>query len=103
MAKRFEKQRRLEPDQDDLIDGITFDKQGRMNYHPDFHPNHKTKFMLFDLIYLCKYYEVDGPRKISFALGRTEHTIMSKVAALRKSGLYDKYKNMSDDEWEKSG
>lgn len=93
------KQRRTIPDEQDQIDGITFDKLGRMNYHPDFHTNHRTPFTLDELIYMCKFYEIDGPRTVSFAIGRTEHTIMSKVSDLRKQGQYQIYKNMSDDDW----
>jgi hypothetical protein len=98
---RFEKQRRTEPDEDDQKDGIKFDKLGRMKYNPDFHPNHGKPFTLDDLIYMCKFYEIDGPRKIAFALGKTEHTVMSKRSDLRKAGTFEQYKNISDEEWSK--
>jgi hypothetical protein len=99
MLPKDTKQRRLEPDEDDRKDGITFDKQGRMQYNPSFHTNHGKPFSVSDLIYLCKYYTIDGPRTIGFALGKTEHTIMGRVAILRKENLYEYYKNISDDEW----
>ncbi|BBI32459.1 DNA-entry nuclease [Cohnella abietis] len=96
---RETKQRRKVLDENDRMDGITFDKLGRMNYHPDFHTNHKSRMSLDEIIYMCKYYEIDGPRTISFAIGRTEHTVMSKVYLLRKAGNFEKYKFMTDDEW----
>ena len=78
------------------IDGITFDDQGRMQYHPDFHPNHGEKMSKEELAYLCKFYEVDHARTMAFALGRTEHTLRAKVNKLKKAGLYDYYKKMWD-------
>lgn len=72
---------------------------GRMQYHPEFHPNHGKPFSQDDLIYMCKFYEIDGPRKISFALGKTEHTVMSRISALRKNGKFEYYKNMPEDQW----
>lgn len=53
---------RRQPDEDDRKDGITFDKMGRMQYNPIFHTNHGKPFTVSDLIYLCKYYGVDGAR-----------------------------------------
>lgn len=74
-------------------DGIKTDRYGRMMYHPDFHPNHKKPFTEEEMEYICKFYDIDGPRAISFALGRTEKTIMTKINTLKKSGLYEKYRN----------
>jgi hypothetical protein len=97
--KRKERIRQYIPREDDLKDGITFDKLGRMRYHPDFHPNHGKPYTTDELIYICKFYEVDGPRLISFAIGKTELTIMNTVCELRKSYRFEKYKNMSCEEW----
>lgn len=72
---------------------ITYDKQGRMNYHPEFHFNHGKPFEPVELEYLCKFYESDGAADISFALGRTESTLRSKVNSLKKNGLFEYYKN----------
>lgn len=91
--------RRYVPDEDDRIDGITFDPQGRMKYHPTFHPNHNKPFRASELVYLCKYYTIDGPRAIGYALGKTECTVSDRVCKLRKEGLYEFYKNMSDEDW----
>ena len=93
------KQRRTVPDEDDMRDGITFDLQGRMNYHPEYHTNHRTRFSVDELVYMCKYYDIDGPRSVAFALGRTEHTVMCKISELRKQDTYNIYKYMSDDDW----
>ncbi|MBW7475925.1 hypothetical protein K0T92_14360 [Paenibacillus oenotherae] len=91
--------RRNVPDEGDKLDGITFDKLGRMKYHPEFHFNHGKPFTLDEKIYLTKYYELDGPRAIGFALGRTEHTVMNIVCNMRKSGEWKRYASLSDDEW----
>jgi hypothetical protein len=91
--------KRLVPDEDDKKDGITFDKQGRMQYHPDFHPNHGKPFSTSDLIYLCKYHKLDGPRGIGFALGKTEQTISVRLNDLRRDGDYEFYRNISDADW----
>jgi hypothetical protein len=72
-----------------------YDNQGRLKYHPDFHPNHKKTFTESDLEYLCKYYEVDGKKKMSLALGKTETTVSMKVVLLKKNGLFDYYKNLN--------
>ncbi|WP_338651641.1 DNA-entry nuclease [Lysinibacillus sp. Y5S-8] len=67
-----------------IVDDITYDKHGRMQYHPEFHFSHGKPFSESELEYICKFYEVDHARTISFAIGRTEHTIRSKVDYLRK-------------------
>lgn len=71
----------------------TYDKLGRMNYHPDYHFNQGKPFSQEELEYLCKYWEVDPPDLISLALGRTEKSLYSKVKRLQKNGLYEYYKN----------
>ncbi|MFI8712002.1 DNA-entry nuclease [Brevibacillus brevis] len=75
-----------------IEDGIEYDRYGRMQYHPEFHFNHKTPFEEDELEYLCKFYETDATRSLSFALGRTEHTIRTTVNQLRKNGMYQVYK-----------
>jgi hypothetical protein len=87
--------------EEDIVDGITYDSLGRMQYHPDFHPNHGKPFKLDEIIYICKYHQTDDIRSLSFAVGRTEHTVASKITSLRKDGLYWKYRSMSDDQWER--
>ncbi|MGM0806484.1 MAG: hypothetical protein ACQET8_17220 [Bacillota bacterium] len=76
-------------------DGIMFDGHGRMKFHPDFHFSHGESFTDCELEYLCKYYEVDHARTLSFAMGKTEGTLRSKVDYLKKNGLYDYYKNLN--------
>ena len=72
-------------------DGISYDSHGRMHYHPDFHFNHGAPFTEEELEYLCKFYEVDTARSLSFALGRTERTLRTKVDQLKKTGMYQVY------------
>jgi hypothetical protein len=71
-------------------------KHNRMEYHPEFHPNHGKPFTKSDLEYLCKFWEIDHRRTIAFALGRTEATCASKINRLRKEGLYHYYKNLNE-------
>lgn len=88
-------QRKYELTQADIEDGIQFDILGRMKYNPSYHENHGKPFTIEELEYMCKYYEIDGFRSMGFALGRTEHTIASKVSDLRKSGMFEFYKNLN--------
>lgn len=74
---------------------ITYARNGRMDYHPEFHPNHGKPFSESDLEYLCKYYEADGGQLMAMALGRTVKTILSKVTDLRRKGLFEHYKNLN--------
>jgi hypothetical protein len=99
VKKRKERIRQYIPREDDIKDGITFDKLGRMRYHPDFHPNHGRPYTTDELIYICKFYEVDGPRLISFAIGKTELTVMNTVFELRRDGKFEGFKNTSYDDW----
>lgn len=72
---------------------IEYDGMGRMKYHPEYHTNHKKPFTEEELIYLAKYYKIDGRLNISLALGRTESTISTKVCELKKKGLWSYYQN----------
>ncbi|MEK3771111.1 DNA-entry nuclease [Paenibacillus sp. FSL R5-0887] len=83
----------LQPHRDDALDGITYDGSGRMEFHPDFHPNHGKPFTQEDLEYLCTFYGVDDARALSFALGKTEHVCRVKFAKLKAQGLVDHYRN----------
>ncbi|MDF5667505.1 hypothetical protein P3744_23655 [Vibrio parahaemolyticus] len=69
---------------------VTYDAYGRMQYHPDFHPNHGLPWKTTEQAYLIERYELDGPEQVSFALGRTIHTVMAKACELRKLGLMPK-------------
>lgn len=91
--------RRTEPDEDDMKDGITFDRLGRMQYHPDFHPNHRKPITLGEKIYIAKYYDSDGMRSVGFALGRTESTIAHQASLMRMSGEWDRLRAMSEEAW----
>jgi len=77
----------------DAIDGITYDRWGRMNPHPDFHENHKKPFTNDDLEYLCMFYETDNKRSLAFALGKTEHVLRAKYSKLKSQGLVQYYRD----------
>ncbi|EPY07445.1 hypothetical protein PAALTS15_09980 [Paenibacillus alvei TS-15] len=76
----------------DALDGIEYDEQYRMKYHPDFHFSHGKPFTEEDLEYLCTFYEVDDARTMSFALGKTEHACRTKYSDLKKAGLITLYR-----------
>ncbi len=50
---------------------ITYDRYGRMNYHPDFHANHGKPWSTTDQKFLIDNYELMGSEEISFSLERT--------------------------------
>lgn len=66
---------------------ITFDKQGRMQYHPDYHANHGKPWKITEQNYLVQNYDEIGPEQVSLALERTPHTVMAKAWELRKKGI----------------
>ncbi len=70
--------------------GVTYDKYGRMNYHPEFHSKQKTHWTVADQKYLIENYELFGPEQISLALERTIHTVMTRAYELRKQGAMKK-------------
>lgn len=49
---------------------IEFDAHGRMKFNPEFHFSHGVVMSESDLEYLCKFYECDHSRSLSFALGK---------------------------------
>jgi hypothetical protein len=65
---------------------VTYDRYGRMNYHPDFHANQGKPWTTKDIKYLVENYDSAGPEEVSFTLERTIHTIMTRAYELRKSG-----------------
>jgi hypothetical protein len=77
------------------VEEITLDKHGRMLFHPEFHPRHDEEYTTEELEYLCKFWEHDHRRSMSFALGRPEGALASLVAKLKKEGLYEIYKNIN--------
>ncbi len=68
----------------------TYDDYGRMKYHPKYHPNQGKPWTTEDQKYLIEYYEQLGPEQISFDLGRTIHTVMTRAYELRKKGVMPK-------------
>lgn len=48
------------------------------------------------LIYLCKNHDTD--KNINIMLGLTDREIVKKIVELKQAGLYDKYKNMTQEE-----
>lgn len=55
----------------------------------------------FDKIYVAKYYEAIPKWQLSRDLGIKVDKLESIVDELKQKGLYEIYKRLSDDEWEK--
>lgn len=71
---------------------ITYDRHGRMQYHPDYHHNHKKTWTNFDEKYLIENYSVIGPELTALGLGRTIGVVMTRAYELRKEGKMPKRK-----------
>ncbi|WP_071058780.1 hypothetical protein [Pelistega sp. MC2] len=69
---------------------MNFDKYGRMQYHPEYHKNHRKPMLLSDQKWLIENYEIMGAEQCSFILERTIHSIYTIVTSLRKKGLMKK-------------
>lgn len=77
------------------VEGLKYTSSNyRMCYHPDFHENHGKPWTINELQYLCSSW--DGMKKadIALALGRTHGTVLSKAHQLKKSGEFEKFKEM---------
>lgn len=62
------------------------DKWDRIRYSSDLHPNQGQKYTEEDKQYLIDWYDIVGAEEMSFALGRTEGSILQYVIQLRKAG-----------------
>lgn len=69
---------------------LSFDSHGRMRYHPEIHTKQGLPWTTLDEKHLIEFYEKLGPEQISFELGRTIHTVMTKAYNLRKAGRMKK-------------
>lgn len=69
---------------------ITYDRQGRMNYHPDYHGKQGKAWTTGDENFLIENYATLGPEEVSFALERTIHTVATRASMLRKAGKMTK-------------
>jgi hypothetical protein len=79
---------------EDLQEGLRFDKQGRMLYHPDYHPNKGKPYTEEENEYICKFYHHDDLRTLSFALGKPETGIANQLSKLKKAGKIGYYKRL---------
>jgi hypothetical protein len=81
--------------QECLDDGLRFDNQGRMLYHPDYHPNNGKRYTEEELEYICKFCHHDDIRALSFAIGKPETGIATMINKLRKEGKFGYYKRLN--------
>lgn len=86
----------MKPTQQTMSNGsINYNRYNRMEFNPLYHFSHGKPFTESDLEYICKFYDYDGAKMTSLAIGKTEATISSKIHYLRKKGLYSYYKNLN--------
>ncbi|MDO8729530.1 MAG: hypothetical protein Q7K26_06675 [bacterium] len=69
------------------MEPVTYDKQGRMKYHPEFHAKQKQPWTTSEQKFLVENYELFGPEQISLEMERTVNTVMKRASDLRKKGL----------------
>jgi hypothetical protein len=71
----------------EAMEPVTYDKQGRMKYHPEFHAKQKQPWTTSEQKFLIENYEQLGPEQISLEMERTVNTVMRRASDLRKQGL----------------
>ena len=69
---------------------VTYDRYGRMQFHPAFHGKQKEPWTTTDQRFLIENYASLGPEQISLSLERTIHTVMTRAYQLRKQGVMTK-------------
>lgn len=70
---------------------IKYDHAGRLEFNAAFHTDQDKPFTNEELAYLCKFYEMDGVKSMSMALGRTEQKISNQILNLKKRNLVNFY------------
>lgn len=81
------------------VDGIRYTKSNhRMKYNPEFHENHGKPFTVKELVYMCSMWHSTKKADIAMALGRTHGTVLSKANSLRKSGEFEHFKKLGENE-----
>lgn len=61
----------------------------------------KKEWTLPELVYLVKYFHVDGPGGMAFHFYRRVKEVKDKVNELKANGDWDLYSSLSDEEYEK--
>lgn len=80
-----------------LVDGIEYlESNHRMRYNPEFHDRHGEKWDDDELAYLCQRKGKDKYADIALALGRTTGTCSDRYLMLKKKGIIEHYKNLSN-------
>lgn len=69
------------------METIKYDKNGRMEYNPEFHARQYEKWTWEEDLYLMEYYKFDGLKMMSYALEKKESTVYGRVCELRKMGF----------------
>lgn len=82
-------------------EGIEYDEDGRLKYHPDFHTEQGKQFTTMEIAYLCKFLDTDDLKSLSFALGRTEQVLYNMIATIKKNNLFDHFVQTWDRAYER--
>jgi hypothetical protein len=91
MALHVKRQQRLLEERE-KAEGIVYNKDGKMEYHPDYHDRQKEDWTFNECEYLCKYHDIDGVHSIGLALGRTPRQVHYQLKNLRTRGEYEFYR-----------
>ena len=55
----------------------------------------------FNKVYIAKYIEIIGKRQVAEDVHISQEKVEDVIQNLKRSGLYDIYKNLPDEEWER--
>lgn len=76
------------------MEPVKYDANGRMKYHPEYHPNQGKPFTPEENAYLCYWYERDSARDLCLALGRSETSLTTRIWQMKNTGDYEHYQNL---------
>jgi hypothetical protein len=81
------------------IDELNVEYEGNIiKYHPDLHVRQDEPMTTMELAYICKFYECDGAKSLSFALERSESSLESIIHRCKSNKTFEHFKLA----WDKS-
>jgi hypothetical protein len=82
-----------------IVDDLEYTTSNhRLRFSPEFHENHGKPFTVKELAYLCIMWESMKKADIAMALGRTHGTVLSKAYMLKKTGQFNHFKLIGQQE-----
>lgn len=62
--------------------------------------NKYKPFTVYDMTYICKFWEVDGMELMAAAFGRSPKSLAELVRRLKRNGQFDQYRRLWDQQYE---